>query len=48
MDQGGAERTTLEMTRAIVGAGGKAIIATRGGRLVAELVAAGGLSLIHI
>lgn len=42
MDQGGAERTTLEMTRAIVGAGGKAIIATRGGRLVAELVAAGG------
>ncbi len=42
MDAGGAERTTLEMTKAIVAAGGRAIIATTGGRLCAELEQSGG------
>lgn len=42
MDLGGAERTTLEMTRAIIAAGGKAIVATSGGRLAEGVAAAGG------
>tara|TARA_R110000868_G_scaffold97802_4_gene269046 strand:+ start:828 stop:2030 length:1203 start_codon:yes stop_codon:yes gene_type:complete len=39
---GGAERTTVDMTRAIVAAGGRAIVVSSGGRLVDEVVAAGG------
>ncbi|MEM9495574.1 MAG: glycosyltransferase family 4 protein [Pseudomonadota bacterium] len=42
LDAGGAERTTLEMTRAIVAAGGKAFVASHGGRLAADIEAAGG------
>ncbi len=42
LDAGGAERSTLEMTRAIVDAGGKAIVATSGGRLVDDIEKAGG------
>ncbi len=42
LDSGGAERTTVEMTKAIVGAGGKALVATSGGRLCAEVAEAGG------
>ncbi|MEQ8935009.1 MAG: hypothetical protein RIE56_04375, partial [Amphiplicatus sp.] len=42
LDAGGAERTTVEIARAIVEAGGRALVATRGGRLVAEVEAVGG------
>jgi len=42
LDAGGAERTTVEIARAIVEAGGRAIVASRGGRLEGELKAAGG------
>ncbi|MCB2113602.1 MAG: glycosyltransferase family 4 protein [Parvularculaceae bacterium] len=42
LEAGGAERTTLEMTRAIVGAGGRALVATAGGRLAGEIEKAGG------
>jgi len=42
LDAGGAERTTLEMARAIVAAGGKALVATHGGRLAAAIETAGG------
>jgi len=43
---GGAERTTLEMTRAIVSAGGTAIVASEGGRLAADIDKAGGRLVI--
>ena len=39
---GGAERTTVEMAEAITGAGGKALVASAGGRLEDALKAAGG------
>lgn len=39
---GGAERTTIDMARAIVAAGGRAVVASSGGRLLEELLAAGG------
>ncbi len=42
LDAGGAERTTLEMTRAIIAAGGRAIVATSGGRMTGAVEAAGG------
>ncbi len=42
LDSGGAERTTLEMTRAIVAAGGRAIVAASGGRMIADIERAGG------
>ncbi len=42
LDAGGAERTTVEIARAVVEAGGRALVATRGGRLVEEIEAAGG------
>lgn len=42
LDTGGAERSTVEIAAAIVRAGGRAIVATRGGRLASELQAAGG------
>lgn len=37
LDAGGAERTTLDMARAIIAAGGRALVASSGGRLVGEL-----------
>ena len=37
LDSGGAERTTLEIAAAIVQAGGRALVATRGGRLVEDI-----------
>ncbi len=43
---GGAERTTVEMTRAIVAAGGRALVATSGGRLAGEVEKAGGRMII--
>lgn len=42
LDSGGAERTTLEMAKAIVAAGGRALVATAGGRLSGEVERAGG------
>lgn len=42
MDAGGAERSTLEIARAVVAAGGRAIVATSGGRMIGAIEAAGG------
>ncbi len=42
LDAGGAERTTIEVAEAIVAAGGRALVASEGGRLEAELAAIGG------
>ena len=42
VDAGGAEVTTLEVTEAIVKAGGRALILTEGGRLAARIGAVGG------
>lgn len=42
MGAGGAERSALEMARAIVAAGGRALIATSGGRMTGAVEAAGG------
>ena len=39
---GGAERTTVEMAEAITGAGGRALVASAGGRLEDALEQAGG------
>ncbi|WP_419903025.1 glycosyltransferase family 4 protein [Kiloniella sp.] len=41
MDSGGVERGTLDMAKAIIEAGGKAIVASKGGQLVARLKIAG-------
>jgi glycosyltransferase involved in cell wall biosynthesis len=41
LDAGGAERTTVDVARAVVAAGGKAWIATTGGRLAGEAEDAG-------
>lgn len=42
LESGGAERTTVEMAQAIVAAGGKALVATSGGRMSGEVEKAGG------
>ena len=42
LNAGGAERTTLEIATAIVKAGGRALVASRGGRLAEEIELAGG------
>ncbi|MEE2691362.1 MAG: glycosyltransferase family 4 protein [Pseudomonadota bacterium] len=42
LDAGGAERTAVEIARAVVEAGGRALVATSGGRLAPEIEAAGG------
>jgi glycosyltransferase involved in cell wall biosynthesis len=41
LDAGGAERTTVDIARAVIEAGGKAVIATQGGRLASEAEKAG-------
>lgn len=41
VEAGGAERTTLEVARAVVAAGGKAVVCSSGGRLVPALEAVG-------
>jgi glycosyltransferase involved in cell wall biosynthesis len=43
LDQGGAERTTIEVALALVAAGGRALVASAGGGLEGELAAAGGV-----
>ena len=42
LDTGGAERSAVEIAAAIVTAGGRALVASRGGRLASGLAAAGG------
>jgi glycosyltransferase involved in cell wall biosynthesis len=42
LDSGGAERTTVEITEALVAAGARALVATEGGRLTGAVEAAGG------
>lgn len=42
LDTGGAELSTLEITEAVVRAGGRALVATEGGRLENDLARAGG------
>ena len=42
LDVGGAEITTLEMARAIVAAGGRALVASQGGALAGDIEACGG------
>ena len=42
LDSGGVERGTVEMVQAIAGAGGVALVASEGGRLVAAVERAGG------
>jgi glycosyltransferase involved in cell wall biosynthesis len=46
LDAGGAERTVVEMTEAIVAAGGAVLVASSGGRLHGEIEAAGGRVII--
>lgn len=45
LDAGGAERTTVDIAEGIAAAGGRALVATQGGRLVGELQAKGGIWL---
>ena len=42
LETGGAEQTTIDVARAVVSAGGRALVASRGGRREAALAAAGG------
>ena len=42
LETGGAEQTTIDVASAVVRAGGKALVATRGGRMAARLEADGG------
>lgn len=42
LETGGAEQTTIDVAQAVIAAGGRALVATRGGRMVARLEADGG------
>jgi glycosyltransferase involved in cell wall biosynthesis len=42
LETGGAEQSTLDLARAVVQAGGRAIVASRGGRMTPRLEAVGG------
>ena len=42
LETGGAEQTTIDVARAVIAAGGRALVATRGGRMVSRLEADGG------
>jgi glycosyltransferase involved in cell wall biosynthesis len=42
LETGGAEQTTIDVARAVIQAGGQALVATRGGRMTARLVGDGG------
>jgi glycosyltransferase involved in cell wall biosynthesis len=43
LETGGAEQSTLDLARAVVQAGGRAIVASRGGRMTPRLEAVGGV-----
>lgn len=45
LDAGGAERTAVDIAKGLTDAGARALVATEGGRLVAELQAKGGVWL---
>ena len=47
LDTGGAERTVIDVAEALTMAGGKAMVASEGGRLEGELAAVGG-ALVHL
>src|SRR5690606_3134874 len=42
LNAGGVERTTLDISRAVVAAGGRSLVASQGGRLADELAEDGG------
>ena len=42
LETGGAEQTTIDIAKAVIEAGGRAFVATRGGRMTARLIADGG------
>jgi glycosyltransferase involved in cell wall biosynthesis len=42
LETGGAEQSTIDIAHAVIAAGGRALVATRGGRMVARLEADGG------
>ena len=42
LETGGAEQSTIDVARAVIDAGGRALVATRGGRMAARLQADGG------
>lgn len=42
LETGGAEQTTIDVAKAVIAAGGRALVATRGGRMASRLVADGG------
>ena len=43
LETGGAEQTTVDVARAVVQAGGQALVASRGGRMAPALADAGGV-----
>ena len=43
LETGGAEQTTLDISRAVIAAGGRSLVASRGGRMAARLQADGGV-----
>jgi len=45
LDSGGAERAAIDISEALASAGGRALVATEGGRLVSELQAKGGIAI---
>lgn len=42
LETGGAEQTTIDVAQAVIAAGGKALVASRGGRMTSRLVSDGG------
>jgi glycosyltransferase involved in cell wall biosynthesis len=42
LETGGAEQTTIDVARAVIAGGGRALVATRGGRMAARLASDGG------
>ncbi|MDO9222486.1 MAG: glycosyltransferase family 4 protein [Caulobacter sp.] len=42
LETGGAEQTTIDIAQAVIAAGGKALVASRGGRMTSRLLADGG------
>lgn len=42
LETGGAEQTTIDIAAAVVAAGGRALVATRGGRMIERLATVGG------
>jgi glycosyltransferase involved in cell wall biosynthesis len=41
LETGGAEQTTIDVAKAVIDAGGRALVATRGGRMAARLISDG-------